>query len=208
MRRSLQLAACLAAGLALAACGIANGAGVPHMLYSDDVAFCRYCATSGDVCAEDEGGDLACTEFSTLMDCDAAQNLFFTWEEGGSFLTYEGGKKDLARGFSRDCPDGLNPYLANVLVFDPEYDARVASSWNADDGPAERADDVTLIDAEQRTYKPASWDSQVLYSNDDNDAAYAVEILFCLSVVFDDPVAVQVVDKAGKHSNAICFGEP
>jgi hypothetical protein len=209
-RLSLVLALTCALSLGAAGCGIANGLGMANPLHADRVAFCRYCADRGEVCIEDERGEDACAPFEALMGCDAAQSLFFTHEEGGSYLSYEGGKGQLGKGFARDCPDGQQAYVAEVLVYDAEYDPQVGTSWDSATSSSQaRGDDVMLVDADQRPpYKPTKWDTQALYSTLQDTAVYAVEIVFCTQVVFTEPVALQVRDKAGNHSNAVCLDPP
>lgn len=199
----------MASGLLLAACGLANGAGlVGHGLYEDEVAICRYCAEEGELCAELDNGSWGCRPFADLQGCAAADNLFFEHEAEGPFLSPVRGRTDLDEGLRSDCADGKNPYIADVLVYDFELDTDLSKDWNIDEDDPELAERVLLTDVDQNVHEPSAWDAQAYYSSDGNDVTYRVEITFCMSIVFEHPVALQVADKRGHHSNAICLDPP
>lgn len=208
-RASLALASALLGLLFAGACGLANGAGlVGHALYEDEVAICRYCAEDGEVCAELDNGSWGCRPFSELQTCSAAADLFFEHEEEGPFLMPARGRTALDEGFRSDCVEGKNAFVADVLVYDFEYDTALMSDWDFEEDGAERAEAVSLTDVDQNVHLPSSWDAQAYASGDGADVAYLVEVVFCLSIVLEDAVALQITDKAGHHSNAICLDAP
>ncbi len=187
-------------------CGLANGAGlVGHLLYEDEVAICGHCADEGEACAELDDGKWGCRPFADLQSCEAAQNLFFEHEEDGPFLTPARGQPALEDGFSGDCEGGRNSVVANVLVFDPQYDSGLRTDWSLEEDGAERQAQVTLTDVDQQQHNPSLWDVQILPSDDGTVEVDRLEIVFCVSVVLEQAVALQVADKAGHHSNAICL---
>ena len=189
-------------------CGFANGLGVPHLLYQDDIALCRSCTEDDQICVERSDGSLGCSDFSQLNWCNAAANLFFQFEAEGPYVTVERGKGEWQDGFRSDCPNGQNAYVVEALVFDKQDDIVVKDGWDASFDPPEDGDLVALIDADQNVYPPTSWDSQVFTSTTGADTAYSLEVVFCLSLELDAPVALQITDDAGHHSNPVCFAAP
>lgn len=195
--------------VALAGCGFINGAaGVPHLLHEDQVALCRYCTQSDQVCVERADGSLGCSDFSQLNWCNAAENLFFQYEPDGPYVTVSPGRGDWQEGFRSDCDSG-NAYYVEALVIDPQGDVVVSDEWDVELDPVEDGDKVTIIHPDQtEPIVPVRWDSQVFTSNTGGDTAYSIEVTVCLPFELAEPVALQIVDDAGNHSNPVCFAAP
>jgi hypothetical protein len=213
IERVARVVAVLALAGVVASCGFANGAGVPHLVYEDDVALCRFCAQKDQICVERQNGSLGCSEFSEVSWCNAAQNLFFAYEEDGPYATHERGAREWSEGLRRDCETGRNAYVVEALFYDPDGDVAFEDDWELEfDGETinglEVKDLVYIVDANQVQYAPTRWDAQVFPSNTGADTAYAVEFTFCLGFELDAPVALQVTDEAGHHSNPVCFAAP
>lgn len=207
--RALLVGASLFAALASVSCGLANGAGlVGHLLYEDQIAICRHCAQQGELCADLDDGSWGCRPFTDFQSCDAARDLFEQHGDESPFLMPARGETALDEGFRSDCEGGKNPFVAEVLVYDFEYDTRLMTDWELADDGAERGELVTLYDADHNPHHPTSWQSQGFPSTDGSDIAYHVEMVFCVSVLFTEPVALQVADKVGHFSNPVCLDPP
>jgi hypothetical protein len=211
MRRAegLALAAALLSLAAFAGCGFINGAGVPHLLHEDQVALCRYCTQSDQVCVARQNGALGCSDFSQLNWCNAAENLFFQYETDGPYVTVKPSQGDWQEGFRSDCPEGRNAYFVEALVIDPQNDVVVDDEWDVQFDPLEDGEKVAIIHPDQTDpILPERWDSQVFTSDTGADTAYSIEVTFCLGFELDDAVALQITDDGGHHSNPVCFAAP
>lgn len=212
--RASALAALAVSGLALAnllsaGCGLANGAGLTgHLLYEDQIAICRHCAEKNELCAELDDGSWGCQPFSAFQTCDAAQDLFEQHGLESPYLQPARGKTALEEGFRNDCDGGKNPFVAEVLVYDFEYDVGLGTDWVLEDDGPERGERVTLYDVDRNPHHPTFWNGQGLFSTDRSDLAYLVEMVFCLNIRVEHPAALQVEDKAGHFSNPICLDAP
>lgn len=199
----------LLAALAAGGCGLANGVGlVGHLLYEDQTAICRHCAEQGDACGDLDDGSWGCRPFSSFQTCDAARDLFEQHGPESPYLMPARGQTSLSKGNRTACDGGKNPFVADVLTYDFEYDTGLRTDWSLAEDGDERASHVILYDADHNQHRPTSWDVQGLPSTDGSDIVYHLEILFCVSVLLEQPVALQVSDKAKHFSNPICLDPP